>query len=230
MQSMRRLAFKVDPSQKKRNCDHETESKSNKEKSEDFMPSTLRKMLSMKKGKRKEPAEGSNPEKNCSGSKLIMDHNGIASHDKAIQVDSIHTRDRSKKQIDRKVPSKQSDGKRKKKEFLKAKERKKKLKSKKGRIHEVTKDSSRADVVAFGEQAEQPLESSLKRKHWVEAGASNDHSISIRTQTSCVPKLDSKMLAAFYKNSGGTRKNADSRATMQSLKALLRRKEGESCA
>eukprot|EP00890_Picochlorum_soloecismus_P003296 jgi/Picsp_1/3968/NSC_01480-R1_---NA--- len=222
--SMRRLAFKVDPSQKSRNCDNETESKSNKEKYEDFMPSTLRRMLSMKKGKRKEPAEGT------SGSKLIMDHSSIASHNKRIRTEITEKRDHSSNQTDKIVSSKQSEAKRKKKEFLKAKEKKKKLKSNKGSIQQFAKDSIKADKVAFGEQAEQPLESSLKRKPWVEADVSNSHSISLRPGTSCVPMLDSKMLAAFYKKNGGTGKPAGSRATMQSLKSLLRQKEGESYA
>ena len=219
MQSMRRPAFKVDPSHKNKVRDSETESKSNKKVSEDFMPSTLRKMLSMKKGKRKESAEG------ASGSRMTMDHSKSSSeavHDKKIRADTIDKKDRNSNQIDKNVSSKQSEAKRKKKEFLKAKE-KKKLKKKQESSQ--GKDISKATNVAFGEQAEQPLESNLKRKHWVEG--SNSQTVGIRPRTS-VPKLDSKILAAFYKNSGG--KAGGSRATMQSLKALLRQKEGENSA
>ena len=218
MQSMRRPAFKIDPSHKNKTRDNEKESRLNKEISEDFMPSTLRKMLSMKNGKRKEPAEG------ASGSKMTMDHSngsGAALHDKQIRTHDSVKKENSN-QIDKKVSSKQNEAKRKKKEFLKAKEKKKKLKknSSHGKIKNV------ADEVVFGEQAEQPLESSLKRKHWAEA--SNTKTVGIKPRS--VPKLDSKMLAAFYKTSGGSGKAGGSRATMQSLKALLRQKEGESYA
>lgn len=221
MQSMRRPAFKVDPSHKNKARDNEKDSGLNKEISEDFMPSTLRKMLSMKNGKRKEPAaEG------ASGSKMMMDHSSNAAlHDKQIRTHNIDKKNGSSERVDKKVSSKQNEAKRKKKEFLKAKEKKKKLKKKQESSH--AKDTSKADEVAFGEQVEQPLESSLKRKHWAEA--SNSQTVGIRPRTS-VPKLDSKMLAAFYKNSGGSGKAGGSRATMQSLKALLRQKEGESYA
>lgn len=218
---MRRPAFKVDPSHKNKARDSETESKSNKKISEDFMPSTLRKMLSMKKGKRKESAEG------ASGSKMTMDHSKSSSealHDKKIRTDTIDKKDRNSNQIDKNVSSKQSEAKRKKKEFLKAKE-KKKLKKNQESSH--GKAIGKANNVAFGEQAEQPLESSLKRKHWVEG--SNSQTVGIRPRTS-VPKLDSKILAAFYKNSGGSGKAGGGRATMQSLKALLCQKEGENSA
>ncbi|KAI8105642.1 hypothetical protein M9434_000224 [Picochlorum sp. BPE23] len=176
-----------------------------------YMTAGMRKMLSMKHGAKKEhvPHGGETQLEETKGRK-----NGRGN------APAEGNKTRVQKETTTRPVEEEKEGKRskaRKKEFLRKRDQRKKT------THRETDDKDAHGMVSFGEQAEQPIKSNLKRRHWVEHDTPKPMTLSMRNVGSL---MDSKALAALYKKS--KRSNSEpKKATMDSLKKLLKASEVE---
>lgn len=174
-----------------------------------YMTAAMRKMLSMKYGSKKEhvPPGGLTRVEETKGRKNA--------HGDSPAVGTRVQKETTNRPVEEEKKGKRSKAK--KKEFLKKRDQRKKT------THRETDDMDAHGMVSFGEQAEQPIKSTLKRRHWVEHDTPKPMTLSMRNVGSL---MDSKALAALYKNS--KRSNSEpKKATMDSLKKLLKASEVE---
>lgn len=171
-----------------------------------YMTAGMRKMLSMKHGPKKEAVSPVGGE--TQGKETTQGRKNAESSDIRVQKQTNDLHMEEKKEEKR--------AKARKKEFMKKRDQRKKTTHREA-------DREAHGMVLFGEQAEQPLKSNLKRRHWVEHDTPRPMTSSMRNVGSL---MDSKALAALYKNKKRT-DTEPKKATMDSLKKLLRASEVE---
>jgi len=208
-----------------------------------YVPSTLKKLLSMKKGKEKRGSErrtGSTPSAVTAAARNDVrpcESPAIPNKERKKNEDSKRkstSAGKEKANTDKNVMGlMKKEGaseeetllskKEKRKEFLRRKkDRKMADASQNDQIH--GKRFGGADTsVSFGEQAEQPLESNLKRKHWVQPDSASLPSIKRPSKPAILHRLDSKTLASLYRKSKQPDAAVKGRATMDSLKKLVQK-------
>ena len=81
-------------------------------------------------------------------------------------------------------------------------------------------DPGTASAPMFGEQADRPIEATLKRRHWVDSETPKPLTLSMKNVGS---RMDSKALAALYRTSRRNRVTEHRKqATMDTLKQLVK--------
>lgn len=186
---------------------------------DDGMTNALRKMLSMKEGKKKNRQQGPRSGKYKNDERLPTPkevnkesvNGGVSQNLK--EDSSANSDDAQKLKADEEnTKKKPSISKQKRRAFMKNKGKKSK---------DDFDEPRRIDPPAFGEQAERPMEATLKRRHWVDAEIPKPLTLSMKNVGS---RIDSKALAALYRTSrrskGGDKKNQV--ATMETLKQLVK--------
>lgn len=187
---------------------------------DDGMTNALRKMLAMKEG-RKFDRHHSGRHQKKSQERVVKEPEKDASvaesspHSKGGLVDDEDNK-RKMKRTEKEEEKKTSASKLKRKAFMK-----KKGKKTKDDLYEPgVKLSTGGAPPAFGEQAERPIEATLKRRHWVDSETPKPLTLSMKNVGS---RMDSKALAALYRTSRkGKVAHQKQAATMESLKQLVK--------
>lgn len=225
-----------------------------RERHDDGMTNALRKMLSMKEGKKGHYQRGAersyqrkkeqrqvvqvdtqkkgndmtcvtkgpqNPlEQSMETNTTFCDTHGRSTEFNAMHVSRVTSNAKQPQGKEDGEKNKASASKLKRKAFMKSKGKRNKddinqESFKRGRDPAI---SSRAPSV--GEQAEQPMQATLKRRHWVDTTTPKPLTLSMKNIGS---RMDSKALAALYRSSRqGTMTKQKQVATMETLKCLVK--------
>ncbi len=187
---------------------------------DDGMTNALRKMLAMKEGRKQNHRNAGNTQKK-SQRKHGDVSKALAQQDKAIgtvnpnkgPIDDGEGRKKARHQ-EKEEEKKVSASKLKRKAFMK----KKGKKTRDGDLYEP--DPGTASAPMFGEQADRPIEATLKRRHWVDSETPKPLTLSMKNVGS---RMDSKALAALYRTSRRNRVTEHRKqATMDTLKQLVK--------
>lgn len=189
---------------------------------DDGMTNALRKMLAMKEGRKQihRNAEHTHKKSQRNGDEAIKAR--AQGQGKPVDKASAKSNDASmddggkKKAIqhEKEEEKEMSASKLKRKAFMKKK-------GKKTRDDDESYEPDPGPVSApvFGEQADRPIEATLKRRHWVDSETAKPLTLSMKNIGS---RMDSKALAALYRSSRGNRVKEKQVATMDTLKKLVK--------
>lgn len=186
---------------------------------DDGMTNALRKMLAMKEGRKFDRHDSGRHQKK-SQERVVKAPEKDASVDESSpppKGGSVDDEDGRRKitRTEKEEEKKTSASKLKRKAFMKRKGKKTK-----DDLYEPDVKLPTGGAPAFGEQAERPIEATLKRRHWVDSETPKPLTLSMKNVGS---RMDSKALAALYRTSRkGKMAHQKQAATMETLKQLVK--------